>query len=273
MSAGGSIPPLAYTLTGHGPPLVFLHGLTSSQARAQDAINGLANIERITIDAPAHGESKDSTVPCDFGSFAGAIADLVTNTLGVQRAIFGGISMGSGISLRIALDYPELVEGLILVRPAWVDAPGRPHLDLIADIGEWMEADGPDAARFRLSEDERYQAMLDKVGPAAASLAGVIDSVMATGRPDVLAAMVESQPMETMAELADVHQPAIVIATEHDELHPVDIAKSWADALPNGELLGSPPRYLAPVAHQTFLTAAMNDFMSQHAVATTGDQL
>ena len=271
MSNGDKTPPLAFTRSGEGQPLVFLHGLTSSQTRAQAATSGVQNVERITIDAPGHGASKDSANSCDFGSFAKAIANLLANTLGVERAIFGGISMGSGIALRIALDYPELVSGLILVRPAWVDAPGRPHLDLIADIGHWIETDGPDAARFLLSEDERYATMREHNGAAAASVAGVIDSVTATGRPDVLPAMVESQPMGTMAELAAIEQPALVISTEHDYLHPVYIAESWAQALPNAELVGSPPRYLAPVAHQTFLTAAMNAFIREHCTIS-GDK-
>ena len=72
----------------------------------------------------------------------------------------------------------------------------------------------------------------DRIGGRnAASLVNAIDGIAETGRPEVLSAMVDSCPLDDLGELADVGQPAIVISTEHDRLHPVWVADAVAAAL------------------------------------------
>ncbi len=252
---------LAFSDDGVGYPLVFLHGLGGSRSQAQAAIVGVSGVRRIVIDAPAHGESARSAVPLSFGSFADAMVDLL-DELDVERAIFGGISMGSGIALRIALDFPQRVSGLVLVRPAWTDQPGRPHLDIIAAMGAWIDRDGVSSARGILESDGRFQEIEATVPLAAASIARTIDGVEETGRPDVLGAMVDSHPIDDLADLAAVTQPALVVATERDPLHPTEIADETAVALPNATSLLAPARYIEPHAHQDFVTDAINSFIA-----------
>lgn len=264
---------LASSREGEGHPLVFLHGLGASRAQAQAAVAAVEGVESLTIDAPAHGGSAASIVPLNFGAFAHAVVDLLDG-FDIGTAIFGGISMGAGISLRIARDFPDRVSALVLVRPAWTNQAARPHLDIVADIGEWVTSHGVGVARKLLSFDERYQLMVECEPLAAASVANAIDGVAKTGRPEVLSAMVDSSPVDDLCELADVGQPAMVISTEHDRLHPVPIAEAVAAALPNATSLLAPPRYLEPEAHQDFLTHAINSFISaEHSqeVRTTGD--
>ena len=257
---------LASSRQGEGHPLVFLHGLGASRAQAQAAIAAVDGVESLTIDAPAHGGSAASTVPSNFGAFAHAVVDLLDG-FDIGAATFGGISMGAGISLRIARDFPDRVSALVLVRPAWTNQAARPHLDIVADIGEWITSHGVGVARGLLSVDERYRLMVECEPIAAASVANAIDGVAKTGRPEVLSAMVDSAPVDDLCELADVGQPAVVISTEHDRLHPVPIAEAVAAALPNSTSLLAPPRYLEPEAHQDFLTHAINSFISAASTA------
>jgi len=264
---------LASTREGEGPPLVFLHGLGASRAQAQGVVAAVDGAERITIDAPAHGGSAASTAPLNFGAFARAVVEFLDD-LEIGSATVGGISMGAGVSLRLARDFPERVSELVLVRPAWTDRPARPHLDLVAEIGEWITSHGVERARELLTADERYQLLFEAEPLAASSVANTIAGVAHTGRPDVLSAMVDSSPVGDLGELADVRQPTLVISTECDRLHPVPIADTIAAALPNATLLLAPPRYLEPEAHQRFLTRALNSFLSatrRREVRTTGD--
>ena len=263
---------LAASRRGHGPPLVFLHGLGASRAQAQSAVAGVEGVEVITVDAPAHGGSAASKVPLNFGAFARAVVDLL-DEFDIGTAILGGISMGAGISLRIARDFPDRVSALVLVRPAWTNQAARPHLDLVADVGEWVASHGVGGARELLSVDERYQLMAEHEPRAAASVANAIDGIAKTRRPEVLPAMVDSCPVDDLADLAEVRHPAIVVSTEHDRLHPVFIAEVIAAELPNATSLLAPPRYLEPEAHQAFLTDAINSFVSaqnRQAARTTG---
>ncbi|MGI9621418.1 MAG: alpha/beta fold hydrolase [Acidimicrobiales bacterium] len=272
-SRGEANDSLAASREGEGHPLVFLHGLGASRAQAQAAVAGVGGVEIITVDAPAHGDSATSTVPLNFGAFAHAAVELL-DAFDIGTAIFGGISMGAGISLRIACDFPDRVSGLVLVRPAWTDQAGRPHLDIVADIGDWVTSHGAEGAHERLFSDQRYQTMLESEPLGAASVANTIEGVAKTRRPDVLSAMVDSSPVDDLRELADLDQPAMVVSTEHDRLHPVYIADAVAAALPNAASLLAPPRYLEPEAHQDFLTHAINSFISaeqSREVRTTGD--
>jgi pimeloyl-ACP methyl ester carboxylesterase len=264
---------LAFSREGEGHPFVFLHGLGASRAQAQAAVAAVEGVEHLAIDAPGHGGSASSMVPLNFGAFAHAVVDLIEG-FDIGTAVFGGISMGAGISLRIARDFPDRVSALVLVRPAWTNRAARPHLDIVADIGEWVTSHGVGVARRRLSLDDRYQLMLECEPLAAASVANAIDGVAKTGRPEVLSAMVDSSPVDHLCELTDVGQPAMVISTEHDRLHPVHIAEAVASALPNATSLLAPPRYLEPNAHQDFLTHAIGSFISaEHGrdERTTGD--
>jgi len=259
----GGVEELAYSRSGSGIPFVFLHGLGASREQAAATIADVDGVERIVIDAPAHGGSARSSVALEFGAFAREMV-AVLDRLGVGAAIVGGISMGSGIALRMARDFPDRVMSLVLVRPAWLDRPGRPHLDLVSDIGRWVAADGSDVARKRLLDDERYAAITAVAPMAAASVVKAIDTLEFTGRPDVLTAMVDSAPLDDLVELGAVTQPALVVSTEHDPLHPCYIADTLTTVLPNAEGVLAPPRYLEPDSHQSALTAAISSFVAHH---------
>lgn len=52
-----------------------------------------------------------------FATLAGYVAE-VCETLGVDRAVLLGHSLGGGISLHLALERPDIVDGLVLLAPA-----------------------------------------------------------------------------------------------------------------------------------------------------------
>ena len=260
---GSRVDVLACSRAGQGHPLVFLHGLGASRQQADATIAAVDGVERITVDLPAHGASAASTVALTFDAFADAVVELLDH-LELSAVALGGISMGAGVSAAVATRRPDLVSALVLVRPAWMAEPGRPHLDLVAALGEWAVTEGLDGARHRLEEDQRFQTMAEHEPSAATSLAGALDRLAETKRPDVLSAIVDSQPFTDLADLAAVDQPALVVATAHDRLHPAWIAGAIAGALPNATLTTAPPRYLEPTAHQNFLTRAISGFLATH---------
>ena len=52
-----------------------------------------------------------------FATLAGYVAE-VCEKLGIPRALFLGHSLGGGISLHLALERPDIVDGLVLIAPA-----------------------------------------------------------------------------------------------------------------------------------------------------------
>lgn len=256
---------LVYDRRGTGPPIVFQHGLGAARAQALDATSGLTGCSVIAMDAPSHGDSEDAPEFHSFDALGNAVVALLDH-LDIDRAVLGGISMGSGIGLNVALRYPRRVAGLILVRPAWLDAPHPSSLAIVARLGAWLRQYGPDGARRRLHADAFFARLRDEIPGCAASIERVLDAPgvdpARDARGRVLVDMVASVPCPDLAALRALTLPAIVVASASDPLHPVEMAHTIADAMPNASFVSTPPRYLEPSAHARAVTAAMSTFMA-----------
>ena len=91
-------------------PLIFLHGLGAGASQTTSAFPDLPNTYLIAPDMPGHGKSlKFSTNELTFNTFADNTVAIM-DKLGIESTNIGGLSMGSGITLNLALRYPERVK-------------------------------------------------------------------------------------------------------------------------------------------------------------------
>jgi pimeloyl-ACP methyl ester carboxylesterase len=100
---------------GSGPALVLVHGITSTSATWANVLPYLA--ERFTVIAPdllGHGESAKPRGDYSLGAYASGIRDLLL-ALGHDRATFVGHSLGGGVAMQLAYQFPEHCERLALV--------------------------------------------------------------------------------------------------------------------------------------------------------------
>jgi len=106
---------VTYRTGGDGPLLVLIHGITSSSASWEPVLPLLA--ERFTVLAPdllGHGQSDKPAGDYSLGSHACLVRDLML-TLGHDSATIAGHSLGGGIAMQVAYQFPELVDRLVLV--------------------------------------------------------------------------------------------------------------------------------------------------------------
>ncbi len=106
---------VSYRCGGSGPLLVLIHGITSSSASWEPVLPALA--EHFTILAPdllGHGQSDKPAGDYSLGSHACLVRDLML-TLGHERGTICGHSLGGGIAMQVAYQFPELVGRLVLV--------------------------------------------------------------------------------------------------------------------------------------------------------------
>jgi pimeloyl-ACP methyl ester carboxylesterase len=104
-----------YRSAGEGPVLVLVHGITSTSDTWSNVAPYLA--ERFTVIAPdllGHGESATPRGDYSLGAYASGIRDLLF-ALGHERATFVGHSLGGGIAMQLAYQFPEHCERLVLV--------------------------------------------------------------------------------------------------------------------------------------------------------------
>ena len=106
---------VSYRIAGSGPLVVLLHGIAGTSATWEEVIPHLD--QRHTVLAPdlvGHGESGKPEGDYSLGAYANAIRDLL-EALGRERATIVGHSLGGGVAMQLAYQFPERCERLVLV--------------------------------------------------------------------------------------------------------------------------------------------------------------
>jgi pimeloyl-ACP methyl ester carboxylesterase len=126
---------VAYRSAGEGPVLVLVHGIAGSSNTWTAVMPLLA--EGYTVIAPdllGHGESAKPRGDYSLGAYASGIRDLLT-VLGIDRATFVGHSLGGGIAMQLAYQFPQMCERLALVASGGFGQEVSPLLRAIAAPG------------------------------------------------------------------------------------------------------------------------------------------
>lgn len=263
LKRSGSSVDIAFEVYGEGYPLAFMHGLGAGRAQTTSALTALENTQVIAPDMLGHGDSI-SEDPAEVMSFDKSADDVIAilDHLGIEEANIGGLSMGSGIAVNIALRYPERVNKLILLRPSWLDQKKPDHLALVAYVGQWIMADGPEVAEEKLIAHPDYVALHEEVPKVAESIRGLFTRPAHLSHTSVLYKMWEDAPFASLSDLSMIQNDTLLLYTTRDNLHPIPVAESVANALPNvKQSLELPPRYDQPQEYTVALNAAINQFL------------
>ncbi len=134
---------IGYELYSHpdgAPPLVLIHGFTASKASFEVNLAGLReHFTVVSVELLGHGDSEAPEDPVFYRPERAVrrILQLLEH-LGYGRALFCGHSLGGALALRLALEAPEWVAGLIVINsssaagdPQWRDA-ARPSMSEMA---------------------------------------------------------------------------------------------------------------------------------------------
>jgi pimeloyl-ACP methyl ester carboxylesterase len=236
---------LAGDEAGEGTPVVLLHGLTATR---RYVVMGSRSLERsghrvIAYDARGHGASSPAPDP-DAYDYDDLVEDLraVLDDRGIDRAVLAGASMGAHTALRLALDAPERVAGLVIATPAF--DPGAPREAGLARwdaLSEGLRTGGVDGFVEAYGDPgvpEQWKETIDKV---------LRQRIAAHEHPeavaDALRAVPRSRPFESWDELGEIAVPVAVVASrdEADPGHPYAIGEAYAERIPGAKLLSEEP--------------------------------
>ncbi len=105
----------AFRIAGSGPAILMLHGVGDSSTTWEPVHARLA--QRFTVIAPdllGHGESDKPRADYSLAAFANGVRDLLA-ALEIDRVTVVGHSLGGGIAMQFAYQYPQFVERVVLV--------------------------------------------------------------------------------------------------------------------------------------------------------------
>jgi pimeloyl-ACP methyl ester carboxylesterase len=118
----------AFRIAGDGPALLLLHGIGDSSESWREVFGALSrDFTVIAPDLLGHGASAKPRADYSIGGFANGMRDLLS-VLDVERATIVGHSLGGGVAMQFAYQYPERCERLVLVGAGGVSRSVNPLL-------------------------------------------------------------------------------------------------------------------------------------------------
>ena len=105
----------AYRIAGSGPALLLIHGIGDNSTAWEPVHAQLAR--RFTVIAPdllGHGQSDKPRADYSVAAYANGMRDLLS-VLGIDKVTVVGHSLGGGVTMQFAYQFPQLVDRLILV--------------------------------------------------------------------------------------------------------------------------------------------------------------
>ena len=252
-----------YVDIGSGVPFVFLHGLGASVCQPTSLFRPPTGVRLLSFDARGHGETAPSGDPelLTFDTFGDDLIALLDH-LGLAQAIVGGISMGAGVALNVAMRYPERLTGLVLSQPAWLDGPMPPRAVVLFDmLARLIRAHGARA----LSHLERDVSFLTLAAPypeTAAALRRQISEPRAVDAVARLERLPREAPIADLRDCLDIDVPALVLAQRRDPLHAYEVAVALARAIPDARLVQLTPPPVDPRRHGAEVQSALETFLT-----------
>ncbi len=105
----------AFRIAGSGPALLLIHGIGDNSTSWGPVHGRLAR--RFTVvatDLLGHGQSDKPRADYSVAAYANGMRDLLS-VLGIEKATVVGHSLGGGVAMQFAYQFPHLVDRLVLV--------------------------------------------------------------------------------------------------------------------------------------------------------------
>lgn len=244
-------------------PLVLLHGW-GMNLRVFDALRAeVPQHEVWAIDLPGHGRSGWRPDALRFEALRDAVLDALP-----PRAVLAGWSLGGKLALELAATRPDRVAALVLLAasPRFAQGPDWPHgMDprsaghfraLLAQDWRrtledfiWLQLRG--SRNAEAAQQALQRALLEHGAPQAAALQSGLDLL---------------DDIDLRHRVAQVAQPALLVAGQNDRVTPPAAARWMAAQLPRAQLVEVPRAGHAPhVSHAAEVGEALRAFLAAHA--------
>jgi pimeloyl-ACP methyl ester carboxylesterase len=259
---------------GQGPPVVLLHGTSTSSLSLLPLLERVEGVRAIAVDRPGFGLSEPVHVPRErYRAAAVEFVDEVLDELGLETSVLAGGSIGGTWALWYALARPQRVRRLVLL----TGAPLLPGTRVPAPVRVMAAPVVGDLLRGVVKPNAKMVVRL-------MSSMGEKDTIVR--HPDLIESMVAagSDPVASAADLAElravstplgfrrssrVHPdelrrltvPTLVIWGDHDPVGPVKVAQATARLVPTAQLEVLPAGHVPFLGHPDRVSELLSSFV------------
>jgi pimeloyl-ACP methyl ester carboxylesterase len=223
------------------PAIVLLHGVSATR---RNVVHGSRHLARrgyrmVAYDARGHGDSDPAPSPDAYG-YPDLIDDLcaVVDELALERPVLVGASMGAATALAFALKDPARVPALVQITPAYT---GRRTTKLDFEVWDRMADElkrgGVEQFVKVATPDElpeRWRELARRATRQRMEKHEHVDAVS-----DALHVVPRSRAFDGLEKLEGLEVPTLIVASrdEVDGVHPLEVAREYAERLPQAELI------------------------------------
>jgi pimeloyl-ACP methyl ester carboxylesterase len=203
-------------------PLVLIHGAGGDHLSWPPGLRRLAGYRVYSPDLPGHGKSTGHGL--QRVEVIGNILSKWINEIGLARIFLCGHSLGGGIALWLAIEHPDLVQGLVLIGSG---ATLPVNLSLIEDA----------------SSTNGYMTAIDKIcrwsfhPHTDPKLVQSVRDQMLKTRPTMLGADFRACDAYDLSDKLDlVQSPTLILVGEEDRMTPLRLSEELAAGIKNAQL-------------------------------------
>lgn len=236
----------AYVKVGSGPALLLIHGIGSRHETWWPVIDELSqNYTVIAPDLLGHGQSAKPRADYSIGGYANGMRDLLT-VLGIDRVTVVGHSLGGGVAMQFAYQFPQRTERIVLVGTGGLGPEVNPIIPLCTVPGSDLSLAGLASRPVRKVGVPLLNALHASGLPMTADLdqLAIVYNDLGTREArqafrHVLRAIVDWRgQIVTMNDRAYLTEfiPTLLIWGRDDTVIPVKHAYAAQDALPHADI-------------------------------------
>ena len=209
---------IAYTDSGSGLPLVWIHGHPFNRSMWQPQLDAFRDKFRVIApDLRGFGESTSTEHPTSFAIYAQDVVAFLS-LLGIESFILGGLSMGGQIALDLYRQFPERVQGLILADTfAQLDTAEKKQWRY--DLASQIESEGMARYAQEVLPKMVSQSTLEAKPDIASHVLQMMRTTPPQGAADAL--RVRAERSDYVPLLPNIKIPSLIVVGSNDEFTPL----------------------------------------------------
>jgi 2-succinyl-6-hydroxy-2,4-cyclohexadiene-1-carboxylate synthase len=202
-----------YEVTGSGPPLVLLHGFTTDSRIFSENVAELGGeFAVVTVDLLGHGQSDAPPSIELYGP--GPTLERITgllDSLGADFALFVGHALGGTVALRLAIESPERVAGVVMINSSSAAGGPAEQREQLGAFAESIRTGGVAALKGTRLNPERATRLPE---PVRARLVQAFESLNPIGVANTVEALIPD--ISANDRLGNLQVPVLIVVGELD---------------------------------------------------------